>query len=195
MLSCISYIMKLGDYLEQADNGQDVRYSEIVENDPEGAIELLENASINSNYDRIEVSSEYATNKIFDDQSDPLEPIENVISTVLDNQYEAGFNSAHETLRKIRNRYDEDQANDLAQKKADKNDNLTKAADAALGLSGLGFAGSAAIGSIHGMGASTTTGILSAGASARYQGARDRSVTEAVEGLDDAYGHMRVQIT
>lgn len=186
--------MKLGDYLEQADNGQDVRYSQIAENDPEGAIELLENGSIDSNYNRIEVPSEYATNKIFDDQKDPLEPIENVISTVLDNQYEAGFNSAHKTLRKIRNKYDEDQADDLAKKKADKNNKLTKVADTVLGLSGLGFAGSAAIGSIHGLGASTTTGILSAGASARYQGARDRSVTEAAEGLDDAYGQMRIKI-
>jgi len=186
--------MKLGDYLERADNGNYVSFGEIADNDPEGAVDLLEHSSVNNTLNRIEVDSAYATTEIYGDDSDPLEPFENIISTILDNQYTAGFESADQTMREINGRYNDDRAQSLAEKKADKNDTITKLADAGIAASGLGFAGSAAIGSVHGMGASTTTGILASGASARYQGARDRSIAEAAEGLERAYGNMEIEI-
>jgi len=186
--------MDLDGYLEKADNGNFVSYREIADNDPEGAVELLEHASINHSTNRVEVDSAYATNEIYGNNSNPLEPLENFVSTILDGQYEAGFQNADQKMSEINARYNDDDARDLAIKKSDKNDTLTKITDAAIAGSGLGFAGSAAIGSVNGMGVSVTAGLISSGVNARVQGARDRSVAEAAEGLEDAYGNMKVEI-
>jgi len=186
--------MDLDGYLERVDNGDFIRYGQIADNDPEGAVELLEHASINHSTNRVEVDSAYATNEIYGDSSNPLEPLENLVSTVLDSQYEAGFQKADQKMREINARYNDDDARDLAIKKNDKNDTLAKLTDAVMAGSGLGFIGSASVGSVHGMGASTTTGLVSSAVNARVQGARDRSVTEAAEGLEDAYGNMVVEI-
>jgi hypothetical protein len=185
--------MKVGDYLEQVESGQSVRYREIADNDPEGAIELLENSSIERTRNTINVDSEY--NGDLQEEFDPIESIETFISTFLDpkGQYEAGFNSAKKECDNINNNYNNDRANDLITRNANKYDRFAKICDSGLALGGSIFSLSASLGSINGIGISTVTGILSASGSARYQGARDLSQKEAAEGLKDAYGHMRVE--
>ncbi|MFB6159163.1 MAG: hypothetical protein ABEJ95_05935 [Candidatus Nanohalobium sp.] len=105
-----------------------------------------------------------------------------------------GFESADRKLQETDSRYSEEEARELAERKVSRNDTLTKISDIAMIGSGLGFIESAVSGSVHGMVVDATADVLSSGVSARFQGARDRSVLEAAEGLEDAYGDMRVDI-
>jgi len=175
-------------------NGDTGRYGEVTDDDPEGAVELFEHASVDHSRRKVQIDSEDAAD-LYRSSSDPLAYFESAIRAIdYGSQYEAGRSSAHENAMEASMRGSSSEALENAFERLERNDKLAKASDLGAAGSGLGFIGSAAAGSVHGMGLSTTVGLISSAASARFQGGRDRWVEEAAEGLEDAYGGYRIEI-
>lgn len=190
--------MSAGDYLERADNGKYVEFGELLENEPEEAMEVFENSRVENGVgrNRVVVDEDYALDKMYDDNGrDAWEIIEGPVRGILSGKYESGREAGENKADEIERRHS-NQGNilDMLTEKAGTNDSKAKIADAGV-LTGLGgFAGSAVAGSIHGMGASATLGIVSAAKSSEYQGIRDSEQRAAVEGLRAAYGDMQLEI-
>ncbi|PSG98513.1 MAG: hypothetical protein BRC29_00110 [Nanohaloarchaea archaeon SW_7_43_1] len=186
--------MSAGDYLERADNGEYVEFGELLENEPEEALEVFQNSRIERG--SVVVDEDYALDKIYDDSEiDPWEIIEAPIRGALSSKYESGRGAGEKKAEEINRRHN-NQANilDMLTEKTGTNSVKAKMADAGA-LAGLaGFSGSAAAGSVHGMGASATLGIVSSAKSSEYQGVRDSEQRAAVEGLEDAYGSKWLEI-
>ena len=186
--------MGAGEYLERVDNGEYVRFGELLENEPGEAMEVFENSRVKGN--KVVVDQEYAVDEMYSDSGkDPWELIEAPIRGLLSGRYEEGRQIGEDKAEEIQRRHSNpNNVQDLLSEKVSTNDTKAKIADTGA-LAGLaGVSGSAAIGSIHGMGASATLGILSSAKSADYQGIRDSEQRAAVEGLKDAYGNKWLDI-
>ena len=186
--------MSVGDYLERVDNGEYVRFGELLGNEPEEALEVFENSRVERG--RIVVDEDYALDKMYDDSEiDPWEIIEAPIRGALSSKYESGREAGENKAEEIKRRHsNQDNILDMLTEKTGTNSVKAKIADTRA-LAGLaGFSGSAAAGSIHGMGASATLGIVSSAKSSEYQGIRDSEQRAAVEGLKDGYGNRWLEI-
>ncbi|MFB6158810.1 MAG: hypothetical protein ABEJ95_04075 [Candidatus Nanohalobium sp.] len=186
--------MNAGDYLERVDNGDYVKFGDLLKNVPEEAFEVFENSRIEGS--RVVVDEDYALEKMGgNDSTNPREMVEAPIRGMLSGKYESGRESGENKADEIERRHsNHGNVMDLLNGKTETNDTKAKIADIGV-LAGLaGFSGSVAIGSIHGMGISATAGIVSAGKSSQYQGIRDSEQRAAVDGLKDAYGNKWMEI-
>lgn len=186
--------MSAGEYLERADDGEYVKFGDLLENEPDEALEVFENSRVEGN--RVLVDEDYALDKMYDDSGrDPWEMIEAPIRGMLSDRYESGRETGENKAEEIERRHSSrGNVLDLLAEKTGTNDTKAKLADTGV-LAGLaGFSGSTAVGSLHGMGASATVGIVSAAKSSEYQGIRDSEQRAAVDGLKDAYGNKWIEI-
>lgn len=186
--------MDSGDYLEKVDNGETVTVNDVyMSGDYEALVDMFENATVSGG--QLEVDPNYANDVMYTDDFDPLEGVENLVSTVLENQYDQGYQKADKKMQELNNRLSWDKVRDRALDRANKSDLKVKASDAGIGLSMLGFGAGAGTGSVHLMGGSAALGVLSANRNATWQGMEDRELKEAAEGLNKGYAGHEIDIS
>jgi len=181
--------MESGDYLEKVDNGETVTVNEIyMSGDYEALVDIFGNSTVSGG--SINVNPSYANEVMYNDEFDPLEKIENAVSTVLDHKYENGYNKADDDFRELNNRLSWTDVRDRALDRSDKSSKKVKAADAGMGLSAIGIAGGIGLESLPPLLGGALLGAISMERSATWQGMEDRELKEAAEGLNKAYaGH------
>lgn len=181
--------MDSGDYLERVDAGETVTVTDIyLSGDYEALVDIFNNATASGG--SLHVDSDYANEVMYDDDFDPLEGLENAVSTVLEGQYDEGHQKADKKMNELNNRYSWREVRNRALDRAEKSGKKVKASDAGIGLGLLGIGAGIAIENPHLIGGGVALDIISLNRNATWQGMEDRELAEAAEGLNKGYtGH------
>lgn len=181
--------MDSGDYLERVNSGENITVNDVyLSGDYEALVDIFNNATVSGG--RLDVDPDYANDVMYDDDFSPIEGLENTISTVLDNQYDDGYQKADKKMKELNNRFSWREVRDRALDRAGKSDTKVKLSEAGMGLGLLGIGGGIGLESVHLIGGGVALEVLSLNRNATWQGMEDRELAEAAEGLNKGYaGH------
>ncbi len=185
--------MESGDYLERVDAGETVTVNDVyMSGDYEALVDLFENSTVSGG--KMRVDPDYADDVMYNDDFDPVEGLENTVSTLLDHKYQNGYDEADEDFSKMNRKLSWTDIRDRALDRAEKSGKKVKAADGGMALGAAGVAGGIGLESLPPLLGGALLAAVSANRNATWQGMEDRELKEAAEGLNKGYTGHEIEI-
>jgi hypothetical protein len=194
--------MSVGEYLERCDKGENITLQQVVdEGSHDEALSLFNGSRVDNSRNEIWWKQQDADAIIHDTSfRDIVSALEDKVGEtissipILEGLYDNGAEKAQSKVTEIDNRYPDDRKREMLLRKQNRKNRL-KTASEGTAATGLGIAAyGAQIGSIEAMSAGTSTALLGAWGTARYDAMEDIQKEAAAEALADHYGNYELEI-
>lgn len=194
--------MSVGEYLERCDRGENITFQQVVdEGSYDEALSLFNISRVDNSTNEIWVEKQDADSIKYDTSFRDIvsklgDKVGETISSIpiLEGLYDNGAEKAQSKVTEIDNRYPDDRKREMLIRKQNRKNRL-KTASEGTAATGLGItAYGAHIGSIEAMSAGTSTALLGAWGTARYDAMEDIQKEAAAEALADHYGNYELEI-
>ena len=194
--------MSVGEYLERCDRGENITFQQVVdEGSYDEALSLFNISRVDNSSNEIWVEKQDADSIRYDTSFRDIvstlgDKVGETISSIpiLEGLYDNGAEKAQSKVTEIDNRYPDDRKREMLLRKQNRKNRL-KTASEGTAATGLGItAYGAQIGSIEAMSAGTSTALLGAWGTARYDAMEDIQKEAAAEALADHYGNYELEI-